>query len=115
MNRRNRVFKAGLAALVFLASIGTALYAQAGAEQGKGGGGQRGAQQGAPQKPPQGQAYTLEQAASWKAQLNTYAFSGLAFLTGTCGPDTFIPPGKVADDPVCGRRAEVPQPHEAPA
>jgi hypothetical protein len=31
-----------------------------------------------------------------KAQLNTYAFSGLAFLMGTLGADTFMPPGKVA-------------------
>ena len=41
--------------------------------------------------------YTLEQAMSEKAQLSTIAFSGLAFITGTSGADTFFPPGKVAD------------------
>ena len=41
--------------------------------------------------------YTLEQAISDQAQLNTIAFNGLAFLTGTFGADTFLPPGKVAD------------------
>lgn len=41
--------------------------------------------------------YTLEQAISDRAQLNTIAFSGLAFLTGSFGCDTFLPPGKVSD------------------
>ena len=41
--------------------------------------------------------YTLEQAASDNAQLSTIAFSGLAFITGSAGADTFFPPGKVAD------------------
>lgn len=41
--------------------------------------------------------YTLEQAMSDKAQLNTIAFSGLAFITGSSGADTFFPPGKLAD------------------
>jgi len=41
--------------------------------------------------------YTLEQAISDRAQLNTIAFSGLAFLTGSFGCDTFLPPGKVCD------------------
>ena len=31
------------------------------------------------------------------AQLSTIAFSGLAFITGSSGADTFMPPGKVAD------------------
>ncbi len=44
----------------------------------------------------QGQ-YSLEQAISDRAQLSTIAFSGLAFVTGDFGPDTFIPPGKVCD------------------
>lgn len=43
------------------------------------------------------QNYTLEQAMSDNAQLSTIAFSGLAFLTGSDGADTFMPPGKVAD------------------
>lgn len=42
-------------------------------------------------------AYTIEQATSERAQLHTIAFSGLAFLTGNLGADTFFPPGKVAD------------------
>ena len=41
--------------------------------------------------------YTLEQAMSDNAQLSTIAFSGLAFITGNAGADTFMPPGKVAD------------------
>ena len=45
----------------------------------------------------QGQQYTLVQATSDRAQLSTIAFSGLAFLTGDFGADTFIPPGKVCD------------------
>lgn len=44
-----------------------------------------------------GQKYSLEQAISDRAQLNTIAFSGLAFLTGSFGCDTFLPPGKVSD------------------
>ncbi|MEI6046947.1 MAG: hypothetical protein WCS37_21570, partial [Chloroflexota bacterium] len=57
-----------------------------------------------PQSPNQGQKpgvdsnqYTLEQAMSDNAQLSTIAFSGLAFITGSSGADTFMPPGKVAD------------------
>ncbi|NWJ98940.1 MAG: hypothetical protein HXX20_24635, partial [Chloroflexi bacterium] len=42
-------------------------------------------------------SYTLEQAMSDNAQLSTIAFSGLAFITGSSGADTFMPPGKVAD------------------
>lgn len=41
--------------------------------------------------------YSLEQALSDNAQLSTIAFSGLAFITGNKGADTFMPPGKVAD------------------
>ncbi len=41
--------------------------------------------------------YSLSQAISDRAQLNTIAFSGLAFLTGNFGAATFIPPGKVCD------------------
>ncbi|MEI8360527.1 MAG: Spy/CpxP family protein refolding chaperone [bacterium] len=41
--------------------------------------------------------YSLEQAMSDNAQLSTIAFSGLAFLTGSTGADSFFPPGKVAD------------------
>jgi phosphatidylethanolamine-binding protein (PEBP) family uncharacterized protein/Spy/CpxP family protein refolding chaperone len=47
----------------------------------------------------QGQ-YSTEQAISDRAQLNTIAFDGLAFLTGDFGCNTFLPPGKVAD--FCG-------------
>ena len=50
------------------------------------------------QQEPRGhQQYTLTQATSDRAQLSTIAFSGLAFLTGEYGADTFIPPGKVCD------------------
>lgn len=45
----------------------------------------------------QGSDYTLEQAISDNAQLSTIAFSGLAFITGSAGADSFFPPGKVAD------------------
>ena len=41
--------------------------------------------------------YSLEQAMSDSAQLATISFSGLAFITGGAGADTFMPPGKVAD------------------
>ena len=58
-------------------------------------------QQAAAQPEPKGarghQQYTLAQATSDRAQLSTIAFSGLAFLTGDFGADTFIPPGKVCD------------------
>jgi hypothetical protein len=54
-----------------------------------------------PQPNPSGSqassTYTLEQAMSDNAQLSTIAFSGLAFITGNSGADTFFPPGKVAD------------------
>ena len=41
--------------------------------------------------------YNLAQAMSDNAQLSTISFSGLAFITGSAGADTFFPPGKVAD------------------
>ncbi|KYC52087.1 MAG: hypothetical protein AMQ22_00991 [Candidatus Methanofastidiosum methylothiophilum] len=41
--------------------------------------------------------YSIEQAISDKAQLNTLAFDGLGFLTGNLCSDSFLPPGKVAD------------------
>ncbi len=41
--------------------------------------------------------YCIDQAVSDNAQLHTIAFSGLAFLTGDFGADTFLPPGKVCD------------------
>jgi hypothetical protein len=44
-----------------------------------------------------GQRYSLEQATSDRAQLNTIAFDALAFLTGSFADDTFLPPGKVSD------------------
>ena len=44
-----------------------------------------------------GPAYTIEQAISDKAQLNTIAFDALGFWTGSLGSDSFFPPGKVAD------------------
>ncbi|MCY2990085.1 MAG: hypothetical protein NTY19_19755 [Planctomycetota bacterium] len=46
---------------------------------------------------PEDNRYSLEQAVSDQAQLNTIAFDGLAFLTGDFGADTFLPPGKVSD------------------
>jgi hypothetical protein len=41
--------------------------------------------------------YTLTQAVSDEAQQNTISFDGLAFLTGSLGSQSFLPPGKVAD------------------
>lgn len=41
--------------------------------------------------------YTIEQAVSDNAQLNTMAFDGLGFITGNTCSDSFLPPGKVAD------------------
>jgi phosphatidylethanolamine-binding protein (PEBP) family uncharacterized protein/Spy/CpxP family protein refolding chaperone len=51
-------------------------------------------------RPRQGGGYSIEQAISDRAQLNTIAFDGLTFLTGDMGCNTFLPPGKVAD--FCG-------------
>ncbi len=48
--------------------------------------------------PPQGPTnYSIEQACSDQAQLNTIAFDGLGFLTGDLCSCTFLPPGKVCD------------------
>ncbi len=41
--------------------------------------------------------YTIAQATSDRAQLNTIAFDSLAFLTGGFNEDTFLPPGKISD------------------
>lgn len=49
------------------------------------------------QMAPVSSKYNLEQAMSDNGQLMTIAFSGLAFITGNRGGDTFMPPGKVAD------------------
>lgn len=46
---------------------------------------------------PSANNYTLAQAMSDNAQLTTISFNGLAFITGSAGADSFIPPGKVAD------------------
>jgi phosphatidylethanolamine-binding protein (PEBP) family uncharacterized protein len=43
------------------------------------------------------QNYTISQTISDRAQEDTIAFDGLAFMTGSACSDTFIPPGKVAD------------------
>jgi len=50
-----------------------------------------------PQSRDNTQRYSVEQAISDRAQLNTIAFNGLAFLTGDFCADTFLPPGKVSD------------------
>jgi hypothetical protein len=50
-----------------------------------------------PQPRDSAKRYSIEQAVSDRAQLNTIAFDGLAFLTGDFGLDTFLPPGKVSD------------------
>ena len=49
------------------------------------------------QTAPTNSNYSLDQAMSDNGQLMTIAFSGLAFITGNEGGDTFFPPGKVAD------------------
>jgi Raf kinase inhibitor-like YbhB/YbcL family protein len=41
--------------------------------------------------------YTIAQTLSDECQRNTIAFDGLAFLTGSLGAQSFLPPGKVAD------------------
>ncbi|MCX7003205.1 MAG: hypothetical protein NTV22_08030 [bacterium] len=76
-----------------------------GGEDQRGQSGDRQAQRGQDQRgqEPRGQGqgqYSIEQAISDRAQLNTIAFDGLAFLTGNMGCNTFLPPGKVAD--FCG-------------
>lgn len=49
------------------------------------------------QMAPASATYNLAQAMSDNGQLMTIAFSGLAFITGSSGGDSFFPPGKVAD------------------
>ena len=49
------------------------------------------------QKDSNEKQYNITQAVADGAQLHTVAFSGLAFMTGNFGADTFFPPGKVAD------------------
>ena len=72
-------------------------------QQQKGNGGKKGNNGGNPSNNNSGNSgaassgYSLEQAMSDKAQLSTIAFSGLAFMTGSAGADSFFPPGKVAD------------------
>jgi hypothetical protein len=44
-----------------------------------------------------GDKYTIAQTISDEAQRNTISFDGLAFLTGSVGSQSFLPPGKVAD------------------
>jgi len=46
---------------------------------------------------PGGAEYTIDQTLSDECQRNTLAFDGLAFITGSLGADSFLPPGKVAD------------------
>ena len=48
-------------------------------------------------RPEHRNRYSIAQATSDRAQLNTIAFDGLAFLTGDFNCDTFLPPGKVSD------------------
>ena len=72
-----------------------------GPEAAKDNAGADGKDNAAPARPPGASSgdrkYSLEQAMSDRAQLNTIAFDGLAFLTGDFGYDTFLPPGKVSD------------------
>ena len=58
------------------------------------------AQPATPETPRRGggqQQYSIAQATSDRAQLNTIAFDGLAFLSGDFNCDTFLPPGKISD------------------
>jgi hypothetical protein len=50
-----------------------------------------------PGPPSNPQRYTIAQACSDRAQLNTIAFDALGFLTGDLCSSTFLPPGKVSD------------------
>ncbi|MCX7024274.1 MAG: hypothetical protein NT080_06605 [Spirochaetes bacterium] len=81
------------AALALVIALASAQGAFAQKQPGPGSG------QGKPPPAPKSPAemYTIEQSVSDKAQLSTIAFSALAFVTGTFGADTFLPPGKVAD------------------
>jgi hypothetical protein len=57
----------------------------------------RGKKHNESQRPKNENKYSIEQAISDKAQLNTIAFDALAFFTGDFCSDTFLPPGKVSD------------------
>ena len=59
--------------------------------------GERAALERRKQNDGDGGRYSLDQAVSDRAQLNTIAFSGLAFLTSDSNAATFMPPGKVCD------------------
>jgi len=50
-----------------------------------------------PQPRDNAKGYSIDQAVSDRAQLNTIAFNGLAFLTGDFSKSTFLPPGKISD------------------
>jgi hypothetical protein len=50
-----------------------------------------------PPRKQRGGGYSIEQACSDRAQLNTIAFDALGFLTGDLCSSTFLPPGKVSD------------------
>jgi hypothetical protein len=86
--------------LMMAASIAASAWAQ-GQQGPKGQPGQKGPQQQGKQAPAAkaspAENYTIEQSISEQAQLSTIAFSALAFMTGTFGADTFLPPGKAAD------------------
>ena len=71
--------------------------ARGGAENRPNGEASRDGAQRSPGSRDGGRKYSLEQAVSDRAQLNTIAFDGLAFLTGDFGYDSFLPPGKVSD------------------
>ncbi len=55
------------------------------------------AQRKEPPRRQGGGGYSIEQACSDRAQLNTIAFDALGFLTGDLCSSTFLPPGKVSD------------------
>jgi hypothetical protein len=101
MHTRRDALVAFSLALAFAAASGAAAFGQGQPTLGQSGPPPRGQPDNPPPPPPgggrQAEPYSIDQATSWQAQLSTYAFSGLAFLTGTYGADTFLPPGKVAD------------------
>lgn len=82
----NKVFKSGLIAATAAVAVFGLVIAQPSS-----------AATPAPNGSANATNYTLEQAMSDNAQMSTIAFSGLAFITGNAGADTFFPPGKVAD------------------
>ncbi len=74
---------------------GAGMNSGGGPGQGQGQAAEAGPAQGAKASPAE--MYSIEQSVSDKAQLSTISFSALAFMTGTFGADSFLPPGKVAD------------------